>query len=133
MSPHPFMFSWGFTLIEVLIVVAILGILSTVGIPIYVGYIDTSRAKHAQHNLQAVFMQQEQYYSNNNSYYSTGIACGDNAVAINTTLFSGKQIIQDDFYTYCILQVTVNDYTIQAVEIGGGNTFTLDQNRNINF
>ena len=42
-------------------------------------------------------MKQQEYFTNNNAYYSPG-ACGDNESDINTNLFSGQSIIQDDFF-----------------------------------
>lgn len=105
----------GFTLIELLISVAIIGIISAVAVPTYMGYIDTSKKKVAQNNLFAIYLQQQEYFSDNNIYYSTGATCSDSASAINTNLFSSESIIPSDDYDYCILQTTTTDFTAHAV------------------
>ncbi len=123
----------GFSLIELLVTVALLGILSAIAIPTYNGYIDNTRVTNAQNNLRAIYLKQQEYYTNNNAYYSTGAACGDYAASINTNLFGGQNIIDDTHYTYCITQATADDFTAQADEAAGSRLFTLDQDNADNF
>jgi len=59
----------GFTLIEVLITLAILGILSAIAIPAYNGYITTAKMSEARNNIAALRLAQEEYYLENNSYF----------------------------------------------------------------
>lgn len=122
----------GFTLVELLIAVAILGILTAVAVPQYAGYISNTRLNNAQNNLRAIYMKQQEYMTNNNVYYSPG-ACGDNAAAINTNLFGGQSIIQDNFYTYCITQTTTTDFTAIATNSSTGDTYTIDENNVTSF
>lgn len=73
MNAHPINKSAsGFTLIEAMIVVAIIGIISAIALPSYSEYIKRSRRSEAQTVLQeaAIFMQR--YYSANDRY--TGVA-----------------------------------------------------------
>lgn len=121
----------GFTLIELLIVVSILGIIGAVAIPVYMGYVDTARATAAQNGLRAVFSEQQEYYSSNNAYYATGATCTDSTMAINNTLFSGKNVLDSTFYTFCITQADSESFLVQAVERDGGATYTLDEDNNI--
>ncbi len=125
----------GFTLIELMIVVGILGVLSMIAIPMYRGYTDTARISLVKNNLRTVYLQEREYFVNNNAYYSTGPACTQSFAAINTNLFSNKQVLSTaDNFTYCILQNTTADFTARAVEIGGqGRTYTLDYNNVANF
>ena len=68
--------SSGFSLIELLVVVAILGVLSAIGVSSYSGYIKSSEKKAAENIMQQVSLGQTEYYSVNGSYYSaTGSNC----------------------------------------------------------
>jgi len=61
----------GYTLVELMIVVAILGILASVAIPAYHNYVNRSKQADAIIGLKAVQMAQEQFFSENNAYCST--------------------------------------------------------------
>lgn len=104
----------GFTLIELLVSVAIIGIISAVAVPSYIGYVQQSRATVAQNNLRAIYLQQKEYYTDNNVYYSTGTSCSDSASIINTNLFAGEQVLTNTYYTYCILQSSTTTFTAHA-------------------
>lgn len=58
----------GFTLIEVLIVVAILGILSAIAYPSYVEYVRRGKRVEAQGKLQQAAQWMQRYYSTNDQY-----------------------------------------------------------------
>ena len=63
--------SSGFSLIELLVVVAILGVLSTAGILSYNGYIKSTKRNSAENLTQQVALAQSEYYANSSSYYGT--------------------------------------------------------------
>jgi type IV pilus assembly protein PilE len=69
----------GFTLIEVLITIAILSILTAIAIPAYQGYITTARQTEGWENLASLKLAQEEFFLENNSYF-----WGGNATALNT-------------------------------------------------
>jgi len=74
----------GFTLIEVMIVVAIIAILAAVAIPSYRDYIRRSQLPEAFTYLSDYRIKMEQYYQDNRSYGAA--ACVDNpAVPVNWT------------------------------------------------
>ena len=60
--------SKGFTLIELMIVVVILGILAAVAVPAYFNHILGSRQADAYHNMLDIKAAQELYYSLENEY-----------------------------------------------------------------
>ncbi len=63
----------GITLIEILIVLAIVAVLTTIALPNYQEYIRRSRHSDAMIALQHIANEQEQYYFDNNRY-STNFA-----------------------------------------------------------
>ena len=61
----------GFTLVELMITVAILGVLATIAIPAYQNYINRAKQSDAIIGLKAAQMAQEQFFSENNAYSNT--------------------------------------------------------------
>ena len=58
----------GFTLIELMIVVAIIGILAAIAIPNFLKFQAKSKPSEAKTNLKAVYTAQSAFYSENNYY-----------------------------------------------------------------
>jgi type IV pilus assembly protein PilE len=118
----------GFTLVELLIVVAIIGIITAIAVPQYQGYIQNSRDKVAQNNLRNIYLQQQEYLTDNNTYYSSAATCDDYASDINTNLFAGQQVLTNEYYNYCITQTTTTDFTATAENQASGDTFSITNN-----
>ena len=57
---------YGFTLIELMIVVAIIGILAAVAIPAFANYVRRSKTSEAAANLKALFVGAATYYEQEN-------------------------------------------------------------------
>lgn len=114
----------GFTLIELMVVVAIIGIVTAIALPMYSSYLARGKLTEAGTNLANFRIQMEQYYQDNRSYAS-GSACG---VALPT----GK------YFTYsCTVGSTTDSYTATAASnagVGLGNsgdyTYTVDSSNN---
>ncbi len=135
----------GLTLMEVVVTVAILGILAAIGTPMLLSNISAARAVDAQNTLKSIYLMQKNYYAENYCYLVTA-GKGDYTSVINQVLFSSanpgsgpiKTGLANDFYFY-ILPGTVgstgsctgqnsNDYTVYAQSRSNMNVvYSIDQ------
>jgi len=79
----------GFTLIELMIVVAIIGILAAIAIPNFMKFQAKAKQSEAKTNLGAIYVAQIAYFSNGNTYANI-IA----PPAVNTCMFVGDPKVQ---------------------------------------
>ena len=109
----------GFTLIELMIAIAIIAILSAVALPTFQGYILRGKLTEAYTQLSAVQLRMEQYYQDNRTYDNGSGAC---AIAN----FSGTV-----FNYSCLLSNSGQGFTWTAAGIAnqgtGGFTFTVNE------
>jgi len=67
----------GFTLVEVLIVMAIVGILASIALPSYAGYIVRTRRTEGQVALIEAMQRQERYFSGHHTYIAFSASSDD--------------------------------------------------------
>ena len=110
----------GFTLIEVMITVAVIAILAAVALPNYIEYVTRSKLVEAKTNLSDMRTRLEQYFLDNRTYPTTCAAYAPGAAPANTIYLPASV---KNFAITCAL--AANTYTVTAT--GLGFTFTVDQ------
>jgi type IV pilus assembly protein PilE len=100
----------GFTLIEIMIVVAIVAILSAIAIPSYRDYIQRGKLVTATNNLQSFQSAMEQYYQDNRTYLNATSGgfispCGAGGTVAGTAITG---------WTFSCPALTSVSYTVQA-------------------
>jgi len=97
----------GFTLIEMMIVVAIIGIIGAIAYPSYDSYMKKSRRSDAKIALAEMADKQERFYLQNNMYTLNP----DNVGGTGT---------DENFYVLSIDSADVNGFTVRATAVAGG-------------
>ena len=129
----------GVTLVELIIVVAIIGILAMIAVPAYIGQQKNAARTEAYSNLQNLRLLEEQYFAENGSY--VGPATGIDAVKSLLPGFKPGDATGLNFdYTisvYTVSGVAANGFRATATGKTGrrvtGDTFWLDNNNDRNF
>ena len=114
----------GFTLIEVMIVVAIVAILSAIAIPSYSDYVTRSQVTEAFPVLSSARLKMEQFFQDNRSYINaTGSGCV--SALMGTTLTAGTA-----HFGFTCNTPTGTTFILTATGNSGGPNgfvYTLDQ------
>ncbi len=110
----------GFSLMEVMIVVVIIGILAALAYPNLEKYLKRARQTEAKTNLSAIYTAQKIYFSLHQSY-------ADDINELDLSLAQG------DLYTYTIQEASTSTFKAQAEgnidDDAALDTWTIDQNK----
>lgn len=111
----------GFSFLELVIVIIIVGIVSALAIPSYAKYTEKSRSKNAEVNLMTIFNMEKRYKLDNGVYYECvtspcpGFICpvtpGCSSNIINAAL---GLFIRDPYFTYTIAIEGTSGYRVTA-------------------
>ena len=109
----------GFTLVELLVVVAVIGILSAIAVPQYSDYVTRSKITEATATLSEHRVRMEQFFQDNRTYAG---ACTAGTVAPTPT---GR------YFTYACSNLAATTYTVTATGVASqgmdGFVFTINQ------
>ena len=126
----------GFTIIELMVVVAIIGILAAIAIPGYIGYRLRAERSVVWTDLQSIRLLEEQFYAENNNY--AGPFTPAQLIAGALPGFSPDQDITT-LYDYSVVvdnAVTPPTFTATATRTTGNDTgspWTINQANTRNF
>jgi type IV pilus assembly protein PilE len=97
----------GFSLIELMIVLAIIGVLGAISYPSYDSYMKKSRRSDGKIALQRMADRQERFYLQNNTYTT------------NTANVGGTGT-DENYYVLSIDSADVNGFALTATAVAGG-------------
>lgn len=127
----------GFTLIEVMIVVVIIGALAAIGIPSYNNYIVRARISEAVSGLSDMRLKMEQYFQDNRTYagactggitalptntkyfdFSCTTTCGGNTTSLTATAYVVRACGKDQMtgFEYTVNEANARTTTITNVD-----------------
>ena len=103
----------GFTLMEIMITLAILAVLSGIAVPNYRRTVEVSRSQEAKSNLNIIHMGEKVYLLNNSTFWGTG------AVSLSTANTNLNTDMAGSYYDL-----------ISVTQSNGGLTYTAVIRRN---
>jgi len=99
----------GFSLVELMIVVAVIGILAAIAVPTYMGIQKKSARSEAKSNLQSISLALEGYMAENNDYGAAGLYTYSPGGVFTGNIEKIANLGNDLDYNY-ILQITTAPY-----------------------
>lgn len=109
--------SAGFTLIEIMVAIAVIGIITAIAVPTYREYILSSRANTMEYNMASLRVLMEDYRLDNGDYGAVGTLNGEAAISNRFNWHPDSDL---GGYTFT-MNVMANTYDIWVVHDESGN------------
>jgi len=118
----------GFTLVELMVVIIIVGILAAIAVPLYTQYAERARVTEATSIMGAINTSQKVYFTRRAQYYTA-----DNSVVPTAFDTYGIDISDTKYFTYATAPNALGDgfvvtATTIAATFGGDGTVTYTKN-----
>jgi len=116
----------GFTLVELIVSVAIIGILASIAIPSYSDYVDSSRRADGQAALLSLGQAMQRYYTEQTTYVGASLGSGSSDIFPDAAPLDRG----DKYYKLSIESQTSSAFVVKATATGkhaGDGDYTLDQ------
>jgi type IV pilus assembly protein PilA len=110
----------GFTLIELMIVIAIIGILAAIAIPQFSAYRQRSYNSAAQADLRNAATAQEAYFVDNATYAGSSTALIGATYGLYISTVGGKRV------SFSISAADQNEYTMEAYHQAGSVSYQIE-------
>jgi type IV pilus assembly protein PilE len=124
----------GFTLLELMIVVALIALLAAIALPAYLGYVQRARRADGQNGLNNAAQAEEKFFGRCNRYGSpTEIFGASSPICTNTAAVGTPVPSTQGNYNIGLSAITALSYTLTATPVAGKpqatdkcGTLTLD-------
>lgn len=120
----------GFSLIEVLLVMMVLGVVAGLALPNYMLSIEQSKSNEAKVNLYTIYSAQKQYLIDYGSYWNGGAAVAAATVNVNLNIAISPVYYNENGSGAVGVYVVAsgNTFTAKLERVGAATkTFTIDQ------
>lgn len=114
----------GFSLIELMIAVAIVGILAAIAIPLYNGYIESARQAVLAQNIDTMRLFQSDYRLRRGTYYAGTYDPADTTTMTNFASELGWKPDDSSANVKYEITLTSSGYQVVATDQDSGSTYT---------